>query len=78
VFKFPWDVAAAIKARGGRLELDAGRAGFFVRGTQPTEAERAWIVANREAMLNHVRHLHPPESFLRLQRSGELNLERRK
>ena len=76
-FRYPWEVAAAIKARGGRFELTDDRSRFFVRGTRPTEEERDWITANRDYMLLHVQHLHPPEPFLLLQRSGQLNLRKK-
>lgn len=78
MFKYPWEVAAAIKARGGYFELTPDRSGFFVRRVCPTPDEVEWIKANREYMLLHVQHLLPPESFKRLQWSGELNLERRR
>jgi hypothetical protein len=60
-FAYPWAVAS----------------GFYIRGTLPTADELAWIRANRDYMLIHVQHLLPPESFLRLQRDGTLNLNRR-
>jgi hypothetical protein len=78
VFKYPWEVAEAIKARGGYFELTPDRSGFFVRRVRPTPDEVEWIKANRDYMLLHVQHLLPPESFKALQRSGILNLEKRR
>lgn len=74
MFKYPWDVAAAIKARGGYFELTPDRKAFFVRRVRPTTEEVEWIKANRDWMLLHVQHLLPPESFKQLQRSGALNI----
>lgn len=73
-FKHAWEVAAAIKTRGGYFELTPDRAGFYVRRVAPTPDELAWIRLNRDRMLACVQGLLPPESFLKLQRNGEFNI----
>lgn len=69
-FREAWQVADAIKARGGYFELTPDRSGFFVRRVTPTADEVEWIKANRANMLLYVQHLLPQESFKQLQRSG--------
>lgn len=76
-FKWAWDVAASVKRRGGRFELTPARDGFYIRGTQATAEELAWIRQNRDRMLQHVQHLLPVEGFKQLQRSGALNIGRK-